>query len=79
MNDLDLEVVSPTNVTSFPFSINKASPQTVATATGANTVDPIEQLVVNGPADGTWTIRVKGTAVPNGAPQQFGVRGTVNF
>ena len=73
VNDLDLEVIAPDgSTTSFPFSLNASSPASAATNTGPNRVDPIEQVVVNAPANGNWTVYVKGFSIPNG-DQSFAV------
>jgi len=81
VNDLDLELVSPSGTTFFPFSLSAASPEAVATATGANTVDTVEQTVVTTPENGAWTLRVKGTNVAVG-PQPYALAisgGTFNL
>ncbi|MBE7463236.1 MAG: S8 family serine peptidase [Planctomycetes bacterium] len=76
-NDLDLEVVTPASVTVFPFSLNAnasgfgSSPtgeqsDPLATATAANRQDNVEQVVINNPASGSYTIRVRGFNVPVG-------------
>lgn len=70
VNDLDLELVSPSGTTFFPFSLNAASPEVAATASAANTVDNVEQTVVATPENGAWTVRVKGTNVAVG-PQPY--------
>lgn len=70
VNDLDLEVVSPTGTTFYPFSLSAAAPNEAATSSGPNHADPYEQVVLTAPAAGTWTIRVKGTSVPQG-PQDY--------
>jgi PKD repeat protein len=72
VNDLDLELIRPDGTTLFPFSLDAANPTAAATASGPNTVDPIEQIIVDLPATGTWTLRVKGTSIPSG-PQPFAV------
>ncbi len=71
VNDLDLIVEDPDGSPHLPWVLNKTTPTANAT-TGTNTVDNIEQVVVNNPAVGTWTIRVRGTTVPFG-PQPFTV------
>jgi PKD repeat protein/subtilisin family serine protease len=72
VNDLDMEVQTPTGTILYPYSLDPANPAANATATGPNRVDPIEQVFVNAPADGTWTIRVKGTSIPSGS-QSFAI------
>jgi len=71
VNDLDLQVQAPGGgITYYPFSLNPTNPQNPATATGSNTRDNQEQVVVQNPAAGNWTIRVRGTSVPQ-APQSY--------
>jgi PKD repeat protein len=72
VNDLDLLVTAPDSTKSYPFSLDPANPSNPATATGANTVDPIEQVIVPNPAMGIWTVAVKGTSIVSG-PQSFAV------
>lgn len=72
VNDLDLEILDPNGVLHYPFSLDPANPAAAATSTSRNTVDPLEQLVVANPANGQWTIRVKGTSIPQG-DQAFAV------
>ena len=71
VNDLDLELVAPDgSTTHYPFSLDPANPERTATATGPNTRDNQEQIVVKNPTAGLWTVRVKGTTVPQ-APQAY--------
>jgi len=72
VNDLDLELVGPSSSIRYPYSLNPNNPSAPATNSGPNTVDPIEQTVVANPANGAWTIRVKGTSIPSG-DQPFAV------
>lgn len=72
VNNLDLEVTSPSLVKHFPFKLNVLSPNALATNTGANSADNVEQIVIANPEGGTYTVTVKATLVPSG-PQDFGV------
>ena len=72
VNDLDLTLVDPNGVIHFPFSINSSNPLAPATATGPNTVDPIEQIIIDAPISGIWTVVVKGSSIPQGS-QPFAV------
>ncbi len=70
VNDLDLEVVTPDGTQTF-FGNGANFIGGVSTAGGArDTLNNVEQVVLNNPAVGTWTIRVAGTAVNVGAPGQ---------
>lgn len=68
VNDLDLEIVAPDGSTIFyPFSLDPANPEKAATATARNSRDNQEQVIVKNPVAGNWTIKVKGTTVPQAA------------
>jgi hypothetical protein len=69
VNDLTLELVGPGNVVHRAWVLDPGRPVAPATR-GANTRDNQEQVVVDTPAAGTWTVRVVGTSVPTG-PQLF--------
>ena len=71
INNLDLVLVSPSGVTHRPWVLNKNQPSVAATR-GVNTVDNVEQVVVDNPEAGTWTYRVEGTLVPTG-PNTFSI------
>ena len=82
VNDLDLEVIAPDgSTTSYPFLLDPANPERAATTNGANSLDNQEQVIVSSPTPGLWTIRVKGTSVPQ-APQSYALvhshSGTLN-
>ncbi|MBP8261037.1 MAG: S8 family serine peptidase [Verrucomicrobia bacterium] len=63
-NDLDLRVTSPSSVVHQPWVLNPANPAAAAT-TGDNTRDNVEQVVINAPSAGVYTVTVthKGTLV----------------
>lgn len=56
VNDLDLRVIGP-NGTYMPWVLDPANPSKAAT-TGDNIRDNVEQVLINAPAAGTYTIRV---------------------
>ncbi len=70
INDLDLEVESPSSTVHFPFTLNPVQPEAAASTAGANTVDNQEQVIIANPEPGNWTIRVRGASVPQ-APQSY--------
>ena len=72
VNDIDLELQAPDGSILYPFSLDPVAPSAAATNSGPNRVDPIEQTVVNNPAAGVWTIRVKAGSIPLGN-QNFAV------
>ncbi|MCB0155802.1 MAG: S8 family serine peptidase, partial [Anaerolineae bacterium] len=68
VNNLDLEVIAPNGSTTYyPFSLDPANPERAATSSGANSLDNQEQVIIDSPTPGTWTIKVKGTSVPQAA------------
>ncbi len=70
VNDLDLELVSPSGARSFPWTLDPANPSANAARTQANRLDNLEQVRVDNPEPGLWTVRVKAFNVPEG-PQPF--------
>ena len=63
VNDLDLRVISPDGtLTNFPWVLDPQNPATVAT-NADNLCDNVEQVLINDPTNGWYTIRVshKGT------------------
>jgi hypothetical protein len=71
VNNLNLELVSPSATIFRPWVLSSASPHLAAT-TGVNSLDNQEQVVVANPAAGIWTVRVLGSSVPTG-PQSYGL------
>ncbi|MCD4737228.1 MAG: fibrobacter succinogenes major paralogous domain-containing protein, partial [Bacteroidales bacterium] len=59
INDLDIELERPQGSIYHPLTLNPASPTALATNL-ANHCDNVEQVWVNAPVEGLWTIRVKG-------------------
>lgn len=72
VNDLDMLLTDPNGATYFPYSLNAAAAAAAATNTGPNTVDPIEQTIIQNPVAGTWTVKITGTSIPSGA-QPFAI------
>jgi hypothetical protein len=71
VNDLDLEV-SNGSQTSLPKLLDTANANLGVTATeGADHLNNMEQVVINNPAAGNYTIRVKGTAINQNNNQEY--------
>jgi hypothetical protein len=66
VNDLDLEVYSPSRVRAYPWTLQPDNGNALAARTQRNTRDNLEQVDVDNPEAGTWTIRIRGTNVPTG-------------
>ena len=74
VNDLDLEVTDPFASTLYPYRLDTLPANVNNPAvTGADHINNIEQVVVTNPSAGTnnYTIRIKGTSVPQSAPQEY--------
>jgi Subtilase family len=70
VNDLDLTVTGPSASLHHPLILNP-SPANVndAAAEGIDRVNNIEQVVIENPAAGTYTIHINGFAVPFGSQE----------
>ena len=73
VNNLDLELESPSHIIYHPFILDPDNPATPATQ-GVDNLNNIEQIKVELPEDGLWIARVTGTSIPY-QPQQFSLIG----
>lgn len=65
VNDLDLSVVTPAAATVLPWILNAApSSVTAAAVRAVDRVNNVEQVTIDNPVAGTYTIKVKGFNVP---------------
>ncbi len=72
VNDLDLSVTDPSSNTTLPLILDPAPGHvTDAATTGADHVNNIEQIVINNPAAGSYTLNVNGTSVTQNSPQEY--------
>ena len=71
VNDLDLELVAPGGAIHRPYVLDPLNPGAAA-STGVDNTNNQEQVVVSNPANGVWTVRVKGSTVPMG-PQDYSI------
>ena len=69
VNDLDMYLITPANDTIRPWILDPANPANPATR-GIDTLNNIEQITVDAPATGTYTLVVNGSAIPFG-PQEY--------
>jgi hypothetical protein len=69
VNNLDLTVTSPDGTQVF-LGNQFGAGGTSATGGAADALNNVEQVLINNPAVGNWTIRVAGTTVNVGAPGQ---------
>lgn len=71
VNDLDLEVTDPANNIRYPYILDPAPANVTNPATtGPDHLNNTEQVVINNPQPGNYTIRIKGTLIPQG-PQRY--------
>jgi hypothetical protein len=72
VNDLDLEVTDASLATSLPEILDTANNNLPNVAvSGADHMNNIEQVVINNPAAGNYTIKVKGTAITQNPTQEY--------
>ncbi|MHC4560980.1 MAG: S8 family serine peptidase [Planctomycetota bacterium] len=71
VNDLDLVLEAPDATVFLPWVLDGDNPDQNAVR-GENHVDNLEQVVVESPQAGVWTVRVRGYAIPLG-PQEFSI------
>lgn len=72
VNDLDLRVIDPSAVQHFPWTLNPSNPSATAVRTQVDRLNNIEQVFVENPPAGTWTVEIVGHSVPSG-PQPFSI------
>ncbi|WCL82336.1 S8 family serine peptidase [Saprospira sp. CCB-QB6] len=73
VNNLDLSVNDPSNTTHFPWILDPAplaSTLALPATKGVDTLNNVEQVAIDNPSAGTYTINVAGTSVPFG-PQNY--------
>ncbi len=70
VNDLDLLVRDPLGNRHHVWTLDPANPSVAAVRTQVDRRNNLEQVLVNSPLAGTWTIEVQGHEVPQG-PQSF--------
>jgi hypothetical protein len=66
VNDLDLVVTDPAGTRRYPWTLDPAAPTANAVRTGEDHVNNLEQVQVDAPAAGNWTVVVRGTTVASG-------------
>lgn len=58
VNDLDLKIIGPDGQTHYPYSLSYAAPTANAVTTGENSRDNVEQVLIDLPVPGDYTIIV---------------------
>ncbi|KQS26643.1 S8 family serine peptidase [Dyadobacter sp. Leaf189] len=70
VNNLDLSVIRPDNTKMRPVFPSAADP-TAAAKSGIDSLNNIEQIFVDAPAPGTYTVEVAATRIPQGVQEYF--------
>ncbi|MDP9230435.1 MAG: S8 family serine peptidase, partial [Bacteroidota bacterium] len=72
VNDLDLEVTLPSATIKLPRLLDTI-PANVTNVAGTNAdhINNIEQIIINNPIAGNYTITVKGTSITQNSPQEY--------
>ena len=78
VNDLDIKAIDPSGTVHYPWTLDPANPSLNAVRTKADHLNNLEQVLVENPQVGTWTVMVSGFAVPSG-PQNFALASTPNL
>lgn len=73
INDLDIRVIDPNGNTHLPWTLNPASPDAPAVRTARDGVNNIEQVYIENPIPGGYTVEVVGFNIADGPTQGFGV------
>ena len=76
VNNLDLRVIEGSNTT-MPWILDPTNPALLATKADDN-ISNIEQVTINNPPAGTYTLRVIGEAVATGPTQPYALTWDVN-
>lgn len=73
VNDLDLTVISPSNTTHLPWILNptpNASTLDAPATTGIDRLNNVEQVLINNPEAGNYSVSIAGYNIPFG-PQEY--------
>ena len=74
VNNLDARVVSPTGEVNLPWTLNSfPHPDSLdlPATTGIDSINNMEQIAINDPESGTYTIEVEGTELPFGTHDYY--------
>lgn len=70
VNDLDLVVHDPNGTRYYPWTLDPLAPGVPAVQSAEDHLNNVEQVFVDAPIAGVWTVDIRGTSVPQG-PQTF--------
>lgn len=66
VNDLDLVVTDPSGVRRYPWTLDPLHPSNDAVRTGEDHINNLEQVQVDAPTAGSWSVVVRGHSVTSG-------------
>ncbi len=66
VNNIDLRIIGP-DETHYPWRLDPANPSAHAVRTGPNTLDNIEQVRIDNPVPGSYSVRVNGQGIQQGS------------
>ncbi|RNC83984.1 MAG: T9SS C-terminal target domain-containing protein [Balneola sp.] len=72
VNDIDLSVTDPDLSSHQPWTLDQSNPDNLAT-TGDNDVDNIEQVYIENPSSGTYTVSISHEGSLNSGSQQISI------
>jgi len=72
VNDLDVILKDPSNVSTLPWTLDPVNPGNVALR-AVNRRDVMEQITIDNPVAGNYTIEVNGFSVPTGPTQEYAI------
>ena len=78
VNRLHLRAIDPMGGVHFPWTLFPLNPDVPAVRIQANNIDNMEQVLVDNPIAGIWTIEVSAGSVPLG-PQIYSIAGAPGF
>jgi hypothetical protein len=71
VNDLDLWLTGPDGTTYYPWTLDPANPANPAVRTTGNHLDNVEQVLIDAPGAGTYTIHIGGALDPAYSDQDY--------
>ena len=69
VNNIDMQIINPSSTVFNPWVLNPSSQSAVAVR-GVDNLNNMEQVTIDNPVAGTYTISVGGTSIPQG-PQEY--------
>ncbi|MBU1201296.1 MAG: S8 family serine peptidase, partial [Nanoarchaeota archaeon] len=77
VNDLDLIVISPNSQRKYPWTLNASNPSANATQNREDHLNNVEQVYMQNPDAGVWTVIINGSVIPE-SPQEYSLITSTN-